>query len=65
MNAIENLAFKHFSYQDPSILGPNAQNNHIISDLYAEVIGVLAQSRSVVRIWQVFTYVQVVSNSIQ
>ena len=51
VNAIENLAFKHFSYQDPSILGPNAQNNHIISDLYAEVIGVLAQSRWEVMSW--------------
>ena len=27
------------------ILGPNAANIHIIADLYAEVLGVLAQSR--------------------
>ncbi|KAK9739124.1 Cell morphogenesis N-terminal [Popillia japonica] len=42
---IENLAFKHFKYRDGIQSGPNAGNIHIIADLYAEVIGALAQSR--------------------
>ena len=42
---IENLCFKHFRYRDTPTLGPNASNIHIIADLYAEVLGVLAQSR--------------------
>ncbi|XP_047109734.1 protein furry [Schistocerca piceifrons] len=42
---IENLAFKHFKYREGIQTGPNAANIHIIADLYAEVIGALAQSR--------------------
>ncbi|GFV46815.1 protein furry homolog [Trichonephila clavipes] len=42
---IENLAFKHFKFREGAQTGPNAQNVNIIADLYAEVIGVLAQSR--------------------
>lgn len=42
---IENLAFKHFKYREGIQNNPNAHNIHIIADLYAEVIGVLAQSR--------------------
>lgn len=41
----ENLAFKHFKYRDGLQSNPNAHNIHMIADLYAEVIGVLAQSR--------------------
>lgn len=42
---IENLAFKHFKYREGVQNSPNAHNIHIIADLYAEVIGALAQSR--------------------
>ncbi|XP_058793249.1 protein furry isoform X2 [Phymastichus coffea] len=42
---IENIAFKHFKYREGIQTEPNAANIHIIADLYAEVIGVLAQSR--------------------
>ncbi|XP_050682985.1 protein furry [Leptidea sinapis] len=42
---IENVAFKHFNYKEGLQSNPNAANIHIIADLYAEVIGVLAQSR--------------------
>lgn len=42
---IENLAFRHFKYREGIQAGPNTTNIHIIADLYAEVIGVLAQSR--------------------
>ncbi|XP_068083711.1 protein furry [Anabrus simplex] len=42
---IENLAFKHFKYREGVQGGPNSANIHIIADLYAEVIGALAQSR--------------------
>ncbi|XP_055333456.1 protein furry homolog-like isoform X2 [Paramacrobiotus metropolitanus] len=42
---VESLSFKHFKYRDPIVVGPNNINFHIVSDLYAEVIGVLAQSR--------------------
>ncbi|XP_055840446.1 protein furry isoform X2 [Episyrphus balteatus] len=42
---IENLAFKHFKYKDGLQNNPNANNIHMIADLYAEVIGALAQSR--------------------
>lgn len=45
VNYIENLAFKHFRFREGAQTGPNAQNVNIIADLYAEVIGVLAQSR--------------------
>ncbi|KAG8452837.1 hypothetical protein GDO86_004577 [Hymenochirus boettgeri] len=38
------LAFKHFKYKE-GYLGPNTGNMHIVADLYAEVIGVLAQSK--------------------
>lgn len=41
----ENLAFKHFKYREGLPTTPNAHNIHMIADLYAEVIGVLAQSR--------------------
>ncbi|XP_030648105.1 protein furry homolog [Chanos chanos] len=39
-----NLAFKHFRYRE-GYLGPNTANMHIVADLYAEVVGVVAQSR--------------------
>uniref|UniRef100_A0A8C2I2E4 Furry homolog b (Drosophila) n=1 Tax=Cyprinus carpio TaxID=7962 RepID=A0A8C2I2E4_CYPCA len=39
-----NLAFKHFKYKE-GYLGPNTTNMHIVADLYAEVVGVVAQSR--------------------
>ncbi|XP_055531189.1 protein furry isoform X3 [Wyeomyia smithii] len=42
---IENLAFRQFKYKEGVQGSPNAQYNHMIADLYAEVIGVLAQSR--------------------
>ncbi|KPJ10316.1 Protein furry [Papilio machaon] len=42
---IETLAFKRFNYKEGLQSNPNAANVHIIADLYAEVIGVLAQSR--------------------
>ncbi|XP_025832530.1 protein furry homolog [Agrilus planipennis] len=42
---IENLAFRHFKYREGVQTGPNSANIHIIADLYAEVIGALAQSR--------------------
>ncbi|XP_032575614.1 protein furry isoform X6 [Drosophila sechellia] len=45
VRSIENLAFKHFKYKDGLQNNPNALNIHMIADLYAEVIGVLAQSR--------------------
>uniref|UniRef100_A0AAY5EIW9 Cell morphogenesis protein N-terminal domain-containing protein n=1 Tax=Electrophorus electricus TaxID=8005 RepID=A0AAY5EIW9_ELEEL len=40
-----NLAFKHFRYKE-GYLGPNTANMHIVADLYAEVVGVVAQSRT-------------------
>lgn len=42
---IDTLAFKHFRFRESSQTGPNAQNVNIVADLYAEVVGVLAQSR--------------------
>lgn len=42
---IEQLAFRHFKYRDGIQNSPNAHNIHMIADLYAEVVGVLAQSR--------------------
>ncbi|XP_063231705.1 protein furry [Bacillus rossius redtenbacheri] len=42
---IENIAFRHFKYREGVQGGLNAANIHIIADLYAEVIGALAQSR--------------------
>ncbi|XP_067889619.1 protein furry homolog isoform X5 [Heterodontus francisci] len=44
VHEVINLAFKHFKYKE-GYLGPNTGNMHIIDDLYAEVIGVLAQSK--------------------
>uniref|UniRef100_A0A673B6M3 Furry homolog b (Drosophila) n=1 Tax=Sphaeramia orbicularis TaxID=375764 RepID=A0A673B6M3_9TELE len=41
---VANLAFKHFKYKE-GYLGPNTGNMHIVADLYAEVVGVVAQSR--------------------
>lgn len=41
---IENLAFKHFKFRE-DVSNPNLYNINMIADLYAEVIGVLAQSR--------------------
>jgi len=45
INYIENLAFKHFKFREGTQNNPNIQNINIIADLYAEVIGVLAQAR--------------------
>ncbi|XP_030765953.1 protein furry isoform X3 [Sitophilus oryzae] len=42
---IENLALKHFKHQEGIQNNPNSANIHMICDLYAEVIGALAQSR--------------------
>ncbi|KAL5012719.1 hypothetical protein ScPMuIL_011270 [Solemya velum] len=42
---IINQAFRHFKYKDGLQTSPNAGNINIISDLYAEVIGVVALSR--------------------
>lgn len=42
---IENLAFKNFHFRQSAQLNPNLVNMNIISDLYAEVVGVLVQSR--------------------
>ncbi|XP_025416970.1 protein furry isoform X3 [Sipha flava] len=42
---IENLCFKHFKYREGAQSCPNAPNIHMVADLYAEVLGVLAQSR--------------------
>ncbi|CAH0545977.1 unnamed protein product [Brassicogethes aeneus] len=42
---IENIALKHFKYREGIQTSPNGANIHMISDLYAEVIGALAQSR--------------------
>ncbi|KAK8723927.1 hypothetical protein OTU49_011608 [Cherax quadricarinatus] len=42
---IEDIAFKHFKYREGVQNNPNGENINIIADLYAEVIGVLAQSR--------------------
>lgn len=39
------LSFKNLFEYIRSNLGPNTANIHIIADLYAEVLGVLAQSR--------------------
>ena len=39
------LSLKKWHFLFSQILGPNAANIHIIADLYAEVLGVLAQSR--------------------
>ncbi|XP_048776244.2 protein furry homolog-like isoform X2 [Ostrea edulis] len=38
-------AFRHFKYKDGIQANPNSQNIGVVADLYAEVIGVLAQSR--------------------
>ncbi|KAK7078985.1 hypothetical protein SK128_027864 [Halocaridina rubra] len=42
---IEDIAFKHFRYREGVQNNPNGANINTIADLYAEVIGVLAQSR--------------------
>uniref|UniRef100_A0A1B6DZ54 Protein furry n=1 Tax=Clastoptera arizonana TaxID=38151 RepID=A0A1B6DZ54_9HEMI len=42
---IDNIAFKHFKYREGVQSNPNASNIHTVADLYAEVMGVLAQSR--------------------
>ncbi|XP_064103219.1 protein furry-like isoform X6 [Macrobrachium nipponense] len=42
---IEDIAFKHFKYREGVQNNPNGANINTIADLYAEVIGVLAQSR--------------------
>ncbi|XP_030634018.1 protein furry homolog [Chanos chanos] len=44
VHEIIHLAFKHFKYKE-GYHGPNAANMHIVADLYAEVIGVLAQAK--------------------
>uniref|UniRef100_A0AAG5D1F0 Cell morphogenesis protein N-terminal domain-containing protein n=1 Tax=Anopheles atroparvus TaxID=41427 RepID=A0AAG5D1F0_ANOAO len=42
---IENLAFRQFKYKEGAQTAANANDNYRIADLYAEVVGVLAQSR--------------------
>uniref|UniRef100_A0A182PTQ4 Cell morphogenesis protein N-terminal domain-containing protein n=1 Tax=Anopheles epiroticus TaxID=199890 RepID=A0A182PTQ4_9DIPT len=42
---IENLAFRQFKYKEGAQTAPNANDSYRIADLYAEVVGVLAQSR--------------------
>ncbi|KAM6920926.1 protein furry homolog-like isoform 5-T5 [Xenentodon cancila] len=44
VHEVLNLAFKHFKHRE-GYCGPNTGNVHIIADLYAEVIGVLTQSK--------------------
>uniref|UniRef100_A0A667XQU0 Furry homolog, like n=1 Tax=Myripristis murdjan TaxID=586833 RepID=A0A667XQU0_9TELE len=44
VHEVLNLAFKHFKHKE-GYSGPNTGNVHIIADLYAEVIGVLTQSK--------------------
>uniref|UniRef100_A0A8D0AM31 Furry homolog, like n=1 Tax=Sander lucioperca TaxID=283035 RepID=A0A8D0AM31_SANLU len=44
VHEVLNLAFKHFKHKE-GYCGPNTGNVHIIADLYAEVIGVLTQSK--------------------
>ncbi|XP_028274555.1 protein furry homolog isoform X3 [Parambassis ranga] len=44
VNEVINLAFKHLRYKE-GYHGPNTGNMHTVADLYAEVIGVLAQSK--------------------
>uniref|UniRef100_A0A8C4HGF7 Furry homolog a (Drosophila) n=1 Tax=Dicentrarchus labrax TaxID=13489 RepID=A0A8C4HGF7_DICLA len=44
VNEVINLAFKHFRYKE-GYHGPNTGNMHTVADLYAEIIGVLAQSK--------------------
>ncbi|KAL4635429.1 hypothetical protein GN956_G14687 [Arapaima gigas] len=44
VHEVLNLAFKHFKHKE-GYSGPNMGNVHIIADLYAEVIGVLTQSK--------------------
>ncbi|XP_046892599.1 protein furry homolog isoform X1 [Hypomesus transpacificus] len=44
VNEVINLAFKHFRYKE-GYHGPNTGNMHMVADLYAEVIGVLAQAK--------------------
>uniref|UniRef100_A0A8C1NKX0 Furry homolog a (Drosophila) n=1 Tax=Cyprinus carpio TaxID=7962 RepID=A0A8C1NKX0_CYPCA len=44
VHEVINLAFKHFKYKE-GYHGPNTANMHIVADLYAEVIGVLAQAK--------------------
>ncbi|KAK1786451.1 hypothetical protein P4O66_018141 [Electrophorus voltai] len=46
VHEVINLAFKHFKYKE-GYHGPNTANMHIVADLYAEVIGVLAQTKQV------------------
>ncbi|XP_014285726.3 protein furry isoform X3 [Halyomorpha halys] len=42
---IENISFRHFKYREGQGSGVNAANFHTVADLYAEVLGALAQSR--------------------
>uniref|UniRef100_A0A3P8WVZ6 Furry homolog, like n=1 Tax=Cynoglossus semilaevis TaxID=244447 RepID=A0A3P8WVZ6_CYNSE len=44
VHEVLNLAFKHFKHKE-GYCGPNTGNEHIIADLYAEVIGILTQSK--------------------
>ncbi|XP_019480173.1 PREDICTED: protein furry homolog-like isoform X5 [Hipposideros armiger] len=44
VHEVLNLAFKHFKHKE-GYSGTNTGNVHIIADLYAEVIGVLTQSK--------------------
>ncbi|XP_032357828.1 protein furry homolog isoform X3 [Etheostoma spectabile] len=44
VNEVINLAFKHFKHKE-GYHGPNTGNMHTVADLYAEIIGVLAQSK--------------------
>ncbi|XP_058886454.1 protein furry homolog isoform X3 [Acipenser ruthenus] len=44
IHEVINLSFRHFKYKE-GYLGPNTGNMHIVADLYAEVVGVLAQSK--------------------
>ncbi|KAL3047963.1 hypothetical protein OYC64_022011 [Pagothenia borchgrevinki] len=44
VHEVLHLAFKHFKHKE-GYCGPNTGNVHIIADLYAEVIGILTQSK--------------------
>lgn len=45
LGSIESLAFTNFKFREGIQGDPNLQNMNIIADLYAEVIGVIVQSR--------------------
>jgi hypothetical protein len=45
LSFIEDMAFKQFKQKEKYSSGPNAVNGNLIADLFAEVIGVMSQTR--------------------